>query len=1146
MLTTSHVAARAPIAARKASLIDTERAAMHVRPDYAISPIQAPHDEAGAAGDPGDMQVRKKRGAALGKCIGISSFRECRGGEALRRNAVSYVHFDQYDYRRMRTQEGRGTCDGIAREALRRIDRSEGAQPLSLSAAVREMRADANRGGSVATDLFGRVVAFQGNPATLALRRYHQASFVNLTRGATRDQRINGLFADMRDHLGVQDIAFLRLGVVAPEHGAGGYGHVLAVQRMPQDRFTIFDPNNGAFAYAGQRDMERALREYFDDAFATAGLEVIPDGIERHTMSSQQRNPKPNPNPKLKPLAPLPADVPESLLAQPPEEDSPAWRAYSTTADTSNRSSGDVLATAAGQGRLMADMRSGLAVYAMADIAGGRSADLMSATENLRQALSDATRVSGTIRAIGDLQEQNRYALVTPIANHLRHEGGSAIHSAADLIADLRRHFANAYFRDHAIRGYRNDFAEIGLTFRGNDRDAGGASANINDGNHADAQGHSIVVQRLRPSADYEHDEYQIYDANVGAFRYADFAQMSVALRSLFETGYSESGGIDHADNTIFADLGSEQSGVLPGSVLCAPRESPVAGLPLGSVERALGIGGSPAMTPPHAALPAPPAPPDAGPRLPLYPGHDELKRALQLAGDRQPYALFRPSPVSPETVKARGGFDSEDTKLRDIDLNLHDADLASRPRVTDSAGYLGTFRSERVALGRLPAGGSDARFIYSVAPTPNMVDVRASLGSHARAPDTGEVAAMGRIDYPQIRGWRRVENGMPGEFVANPDYRWDVYDQTRIAGAQPQLARFPIGSDAWRDGPYRAYVSTGSGSDAPGFKRDPNVAHAVFYDNAWQKVRDLQMRQAMGVDYRGPLTLEAYGGSRWRTHIFVDEGGNVLADSAYTRYATQPGNRHEFRMGDDGRFHVAGDDRSVLRVGSDGYIYLGPVPDDPASLNGVFAYDGHHLIHREDDKFLTIGKSVYTPFVTTEDCASRSDWRLEQPNQQRAVPPQANLHTFRGMAEGSRQQLYAFERDPDSALPDNADHFVTRVPDNDYRGDFNAYVERITLRDARDVARRLDTEHAAWLFRDGYYAVPDGTGGLEVRTLGGTAVWRSADAVVGSKDGMRQRLPARTATSYRIGDDAWQLVLNREDRRARLIAMLAHTYVVG
>ncbi|CAB3747705.1 enterotoxin A family protein [Paraburkholderia solisilvae] len=1110
---------------------------MHVRPDYFVSPIQTPRDE---AGDAGHAQVRKKRGGALGKCIGISPFRECRGGEALQRNAVSYVHFDQYDYRRMCTPEGRGTCEGIVREALRRIDRSDGAQPLSLSAAVREMRADANRGGSVATDMFGRVVAFHGNPAALELRSYHQASFVDLSGGATRDQRINRLFTDMRHHLGVRDVAFLRLGVVAPEHGAGGYGHVLAVQRMPQDRYTIFDPNNGAFAYAGTRDMESALREYFDDAFAEAGLEVIPDGIECHTASSLQRDPE------LKPLEPLllPADLPESRLARGPDEDSPAWRAYSTTADASNRSSGDVLSTVAGQAGRLAGMRSGLAVYAMADIACGRSADLMSATENLRQALSDATRASATMRAMGDLQERNRYAFVTPIANRLRHEGGSAIHSAADLIDDLRHHFANAYFRDHALRGYRNDFAEIGLTFRGNDRDAGGASGNNHDSDREQADGHSIVVQRLRPSADYEHDEYQIYDSNVGAFRYADFAQMSVALRSLFEAGYGESGGIDHADNTFFADLGSEQAAALPGSVSRAPRESPVACLPLGSVERGLGIGGSPAMTPPHAALPAPP---DVDPaRLPLYPGHDELKRAPQLAADRKPYALFRPSPVSPETVKARGGFDSEDTKLRDIDLNLHDADLASRPRVTDSAGYLGAFRSERAALGRLPTADARAHFIYSVAPAPNMIDVRASLGSHARAPETGEVAAMGRIDYTQIRGWQRVENGVPGKFVANPDYRWDVYDQTRIAGAQPQLARFPIGSDAWRDGPYRAYVSASDDTDVPRFRRDPNVAHAMFYDNAWQKVRDLQMRQAMGVDYRGPLTLQAYGGSRWRTHLFVDKRGNVLADSAYTRYAGRSGNRHEFRMGDDGRFHLSGDGRSVLRVGSDGYIYLGPVPGDPASLNGVFAYDGRHLIHQEDDKFLTIGKTVYTPFVTTDDCGSRSAWRLEQPNRRRAVPPQANLHTFRGMAEGTRQQLYEFECDPDAALPDNADHFVTRVPDNDYRGDFNAYVDRITIRDARDAARRLDTEHAAWLFRDGYYAVPDGSGGLEVRTLGGTAVWRSADAVVGGKDGMRQRLPARTAASYRIGDDAWRLVLNREDRRARLIAMLAHTYVVG
>ncbi|MFC0399932.1 enterotoxin A family protein [Paraburkholderia rhizosphaerae] len=821
-------------------------------------------------------------------------------------------------------------------------------------------------------------------------------------------------------------------------------------------------------------------------------------------------------------------------------------RAYSTTADTSNGLSGDELSAAAGQRRVMANMCSGLVVYAIADIACGRTADLISATENLRQDLSDATRRRTTIRTIGELQEANQYAFVAPVANRLRHAGGSAIRSGAYLIDDLRRHFANAYFRDHAIRGYLNDFAEIGLTFRGNASDAGPhGNGSDTDSDREVAEGHSIVVQRLRPSAHYEHDEYQVYDSNFGAFRYRDFAQMSAALRALFDTGYREFGGIDHADTTLFANLGSEQRVVLPGPALDAPRGSPVACLPLGSVERALGIGGSPAMTPPHAALPTSPAPPDIGPpRLPLYPGHDELKRGLPLAADRKPYALFRPSSVRPETVKARGGFDSEQTKLRDIDMNLHDADLASRPHVTDSAGYLGTFRSERVALGRLPERG--AHFIYYVAPAPNMIDVRASLGSGARAPGTGEVAAMGRIDMTQIRGWRMVENGVPGAFVTNPDYRWDVYDQTRIARAQPQLARFPVASDSWQQARFRQYVSGGGDANARRFKQDPNIAHAAFYDSAWQKIRELQMRQSMGVDYRGPMTLLAYGGSRWRTHIFVDELRNVLADSAYTRFSARPGNRHEFTMGDDGRFHVAGDDRSVLRVGNDGYVYLGKVPDNPASLNGVFAYDGHHLIHQEDDKFLTIGKTVYTPFVTTEDYGSRSDWRLERPDRRRAAPPAANLHTYRGKDEGSGEQLHAFECDPDSALPDSADHFVTSVRGNAYRGDFSAYVDRITARDVRDAARALDAAQAAWLFRDGYYAIPDGAGGLEVRTLGGKAVWRSAQAFAAVKRGAQPDRPVRTAASYRIGNDTWQRIQRRESLRAHLVAMMTQAYFVN
>jgi len=1131
------------------------RPADHVTPNVEVDRlVRADHRGADARATPRASETRSagkgdatrtapsvKRGAVLGRCLPGSRFRECRGGEALHTGSVGHERFDQYDFRRLRTPEHRGACDGAVWEALRRIDRSDVRQPLTLQSAVRQMSVEAKRGGLAAADMFDRVIDLQASPATLALRRHTQAPVVYSDPHGERGERVDGMLGAARGHLrNSGDLAVLRVGLTVRGSNEGRTGHTLAIQRQQHDRYTIFDPNNGAFVYPTWRAADHALRGYLDDAFGEAGRIVVPDSLE---FFSASRSPSQGASAQTVEAVVAPADAWADASQPGPSSQSHSGaatlRAYADTADASNHLSDDGLSAAAGQRRVMAGMCSGLVVRAMENVARGRAPDLLSAVEDIRVQLGNAASRQSTIRDIAELQEQNQYAVVAEITDRLRHAGATGIRSGAALVDDLRRQFATAYYRDHAVRGSRNDFAEIGLTFRSVDSDDPNASESD------DAQGHSIVVQRLRPSADFERDGYAVYDPGVGVFRYADFARMSSALRSLFDNGYPESGGIERADTTWFADSRREHQ-VLP--VLPMPstsRESPAADMRLGSVERMLDIGGSPAMTPPHATLPPPPDV-NTGPTSLAGSGHDELKRSPERPqAERRPYALFRPSTLSPEVLMARGGFDMEQTKLRDVDLDLHDADLAARPAVTDSAGYLATFRNERVALGRLRAHAQNG-FVYFVAPTPNMIDVGATLGSHARDPQSGEIAAMGRIDYEQIRGWRAVTGGIAGEFIKNPKYRWDVYDRTGTAGAQPQLARMPITGDAWHTAPHRSFVSTGENGAAV-FHCDPNVEHAAFYDNAWQKVRNLQMRQAMGVDYRGPLTIQAYGGDASRTHVFIDGYGQVAADTAYSRYARHAGNRSSFAIGDDGRFHLANDHGAVLRVGNDGYVYLGRIPEDPASLNGVFAYDGRHLVHREDDKYLTVGKTAFTPFVTRWDAGWRSDWRLERPDGQRAAPPSTNLHTFDARAAGSRQQLFRFEEDPDTALPETATHFVTRVPVNRFYGDFADYASHMTAGDARDVARWLDSQNAAWLFRDGYYAVPDRTGGLQVRTVGGSTVQRISGTSAAGKDdgagGPSRRLPDRAGRAYRISDDAWQRVQEGEARREFLRTALRGVY---
>ncbi len=75
-------------------------------------------------------------------------------------------------------------------------------------------------------------------------------------------------------------------------------------------------------------------------------------------------------------------------------------------------------------------------------------------------------------------------------------------------------------------------------------------------------------------------------------------------------------------------------------------------------------------------------------------------------------------------------------------------------------------------------------------------------------------------------------------------------------------------------------------------------------------------------------MTLGAYGGeATLSAMLYADERDNVYvnwSDFASTRRA---GNTRQFVMGDDGRFHYPHDWNKTLRVGHDGYVYVGPIP---------------------------------------------------------------------------------------------------------------------------------------------------------------------------------------------------------------------------
>ncbi|MFC0397659.1 enterotoxin A family protein [Paraburkholderia rhizosphaerae] len=1037
----------------------------------------------------------------------------------MRSTAWSYYPFDQADYSD-RTGPN-GICQGWVRSALSRLDNPE---TVDLTDAVRRMRADINhRGSFVSGDTITRARNLQRSADGLQLHHYAPARSAQMN--GTRGSRINRFFELARQNLSVGDVAHFALGLNPRGKNTGTKGHVMLLQRLPQSRYALFDPNNGALTYSSRRDMEAGLRRYMDEAFADTGMQLTPDAVQFYAHSEQANDVHSPQGPHDAPN--LPPTRPEAPLTASAQPESPTRDALGLRADQANSVSIDTLSGAAGEPNAMSGLNRGLATVALRGVAQGPASNLTDATEAIRQRLADPAQRPMTLSEIGDMQQQNGAGVVEPLPGYARRRGSDGILSAANLIADLRQHFDSLHVTGDTSVGYATDLAVINLSMRERSAQDRGAP-------QTRADGVPIVVQRLRELDDFRGDRYELYEPGSGVYRYDNFEEMANALRGVFDVGFRALGGVDHADTTYYANL-SMPMGAAGGAAAPAARPS-IGNLDLGQIEQRLGIiGAHPGLTPRPGLAPPP---------VRIEPRHDlrDLKRWAMSPMVLKPDGLFRPSTVSPAQLKAQGGFDSERTPVSDINLSVHNMDVASNPHLIDSAGYLGTFREEKTALSRLPEQSADG-YIYFVAPTPNMVDVMGSLGYQAHAPWNGEVAAMGWIDYPQIRGWRVVKNGVAGEYVSNPDYRWDVYDQTRIAGAQPQLARLPVNDGIWREDGYRAYVSDNKKSGGSvKFNEDPNLTHALFYDAAWEKVRELNNRQAAGLDYRGALRLHAYGSSDTsNTQIYIDPRGKVQVNTMYSSYSTANGTRHDLMFGDDGRFHLIGDEKKVLRVGSDGYVYLGAVPDDPASLNGVFEYNGKNLVHQEDQKYLTTGLSVFTPFIDDQLHGERSEWHLRSPDGKDVNTPVVNQHTFRNMTAGSAQHLHAFYQDPDVALPRDAARFVTQVPGNAYRGNFLGYVNQITAEDARDTANWLRKQNAAWLFNDGFYAVANGPDAMEVRRLDGIPVWRAEGVSVEPANVSEVKfvplLPL--SSNYRIRNETAERVDAREARRNRVLAVL-------
>ncbi|WP_157763794.1 enterotoxin A family protein [Paraburkholderia aromaticivorans] len=817
------------------------------------------------------------------------------------------------------------------------------------------------------------------------------------------------------------------------------------------------------------------------------------------------------------------------------------------------------------------------AVLHVERLAAGGGSTLLSAAAGVR----DQLRSGGQARdaAMSEIERAHqqflRFSQPVELPNRIRHygSGNEATRngfSADALIDDLRRNFGSPFMvRTSAgdIQQRPNDFANLNLYYQlrpdryGRTYVPGGID------------GHVVGIQRLMRDPDYRNDRYQVTESNSGTFEYANFDQMAYALTDFYNNGYREvaTGIVAFSTSYYFPaqahgsaqnphDIGGYALEDLPLDLSAGaqpPGQQPTQQEPLDlSVPRMPYV----SLTPPRVDLPPPPEPHSS-----RYRGGDpysDLKRSTD-GEPLDPIVLYRPSQVTPDQMKKQGGFSAEGTRLQNVNLSTHNGDVAFGRGVTDGAGYLGAFRKLDTAAHSLQFAGGAKGYIYDVAPTPNMIDVGATLGERTHKPEDGEVAALGRIDNTQIRGWRSVADGKVGDFVANPDYRWDVYDQTHIAGAQPQLSGFAPDDPAWGDANRRPFVEArpAAGRTVYATHEDPNLATARFYAHAKEKIRSLER----GESYLGPVSIRAKDdwfdgafGTLAAGAIFRSDGSTSFTgpDDSYVGVTSPKRAKPDFgnlELAPDGRLQFTGDmlRGNVVRVGSNGRLYVDRRPVDANDQNGVFRYDNQsRLVHVPDGKWLTYGSDGHA--YLTDDAtpspfeALKTKWGMVDPAGRHVTPP-LSPSAFKDTDAGGASTLYRFERDPDSALPPEATYFVTDVPILSRYDTLGSWLDGVNDQSSSapgSLAKWLSDRNAAWLFPEGYYVFAPAPDRLEVRNLEGAS---KATLKLKSPGGPFVRTDAQPIhPDYRIPQSIWKRLEDYTQTRQRLSELTAPTRRAG
>ncbi|MFL9903729.1 hypothetical protein PQR71_37340 [Paraburkholderia fungorum] len=265
---------------------------------------------------------------------------------------------------------------------------------------------------------------------------------------------------------------------------------------------------------------------------------------------------------------------------------------------------------------------------------------------------------------------------------------------------------------------------------------------------------------------------------------------------------------------------------------------------------------------------------------------------------------------------------------------------------------------------------------------------------------------------------------------------------------------------------------------------------------------------------------------------------GPENTDVTVTDNAADVDGFHTFRMGDDGRFHtkVLGEDE-VLRVGSNGYLYLDYASKDPQSKNGVFRYLDNRLIHEEDHKVLTYSHAGYAYVSSDAYDSSYSQWKLTDSSHNSYSPPKS-LNLYYDTSAGSARTQYEFEKDPDSALPTGVTYFATHGPDaSTTYGDTGSFIRESTRDQQQQTVDWLNRNQAALLFRDGFYLAATGEHTLEVRNLQGNTI-RSIQT-----DAPPQPGASDIKSTYRVADRTWTRLQSEQERREKFEAQSKAAY---